>query len=98
MLKSLKEYAYILYNHKLKTFYTVLTVNFKRRLSQHSSGLVPFTAKGLPYGVVYIRGFVVKLDAQKEESFLKAGKGRERIQFLLKNMFDTINGELPKRS
>jgi len=50
---------------------------------EHNSGNSPFTSQNKPWELVYYEAFISKSDAQREEEFLKSGKGRERIRFLL---------------
>ncbi|MBD3311680.1 MAG: GIY-YIG nuclease family protein [Candidatus Magasanikbacteria bacterium] len=78
-------YVYILYSEKLKKKYIGYTSNLKSRIEVHNKGKVPFTSKGIPWQLIYYQVFCNKQDAMEEEKFLKTGKGRERIKFLLKN-------------
>ena len=58
-------------------------------MSQHNLGNVTSTKIGRPWKLVYYEAFLSKKDALREELFLKSGKGRERIKYLLedKDMF-----------
>jgi putative endonuclease len=58
-----------------------LTVRFKN----HNFGKVKSTRNYKPFKLIYYEGFINETDARIEEKFLKTGKGRERIKFLLKN-------------
>lgn len=78
-------YVYVLLSKKDKKLYIGSTSNLKRRVLQHSSGLVDSTKSRLPIKIIYYEGFVSKTDCLREELFLKSGKGRERLKELLKN-------------
>ncbi len=76
-------YVYILKSEKNNKLYKGFTNDLKRRLSEHNSGKSTFTSQNGHWELVYYEAFKNKIDAQKEEKFLKSGKGRERIKFLL---------------
>lgn len=42
----------------------------------------------MPWRLIYYEAFSDKEDATREEKFLKSGKGRERIQWLLKKVLE----------
>jgi len=75
--------VYILYSKKLNKKYIGVTKNLKERVDQHKSKQTPFTSKDSDWKLVYYEVFSSKLDAYSEEKFLKTGKGRERIKYLL---------------
>ncbi|HNW09466.1 MAG TPA: GIY-YIG nuclease family protein [bacterium] len=81
-------YVYILFSGKLGKKYIGFTSNLKKRMLYHNSGKSCYTCKGIPWKLVYYEVFRSEIDARKEEFFLKSGRGRERISFLLK---DTLN-------
>jgi len=76
-------FVYILFSRKLNIYYKGFTANLKNRLTQHNLGKVHSTKAGIPWQIVYFEGFLSKSDARREEIFLKSGKGRERIKYLL---------------
>ncbi|MCB9798885.1 GIY-YIG nuclease family protein [Candidatus Nomurabacteria bacterium] len=78
-------YVYVLYSHKLQKRCIDYTGNLKERFMQHQSGKVPFSKKGRPWRLVYYQAFNNSVDAKIEEKFLKSGKGRERLGYILKN-------------
>ena len=55
------------------------------RIKEHNSGSMKTTQSGKPWTLIYYEAFINKTDALIEEKFLKTGKGRERLNFLLKN-------------
>lgn len=80
--KQKMHYVYILkgINNKL---YKGSTDDLKKRIVAHNSGRVRSTKIGRPWELLYYEAFTNKKLARKEELFLKTGKGRERIKFLL---------------
>jgi len=79
-------YVYIIFSKKINKKYIGFTKNLKRRISEHNKGIGSvFTTKGLPWKLIYYQCFINENDARAEEMFLKSGKGRERLKFLLKS-------------
>jgi putative endonuclease len=78
-------YVYILYSEKIRKRYVGSTSDLRERIERHNSGKSVFTSKGIPWELLYYEAFISKNDALKEEKFLKSGKGRERIKYLLEN-------------
>ncbi|HVY67414.1 MAG TPA: GIY-YIG nuclease family protein [Patescibacteria group bacterium] len=76
-------YVYILYSKKTCRLYKGSTENLKQRLAQHNQGQVRSTKTGVPWVLIYYEAFSSKTDALREELFLKSGKGRERLKYLL---------------
>ncbi|MEI8096624.1 MAG: GIY-YIG nuclease family protein [Candidatus Moraniibacteriota bacterium] len=81
-------YVYILQSKKNKRLYKGVTNDLKRRLKEHNSGNVPFTKNLMPWELVFYEAFLSKEDASREEKFLKSGKGRDRIKWLLKSVLE----------
>jgi putative endonuclease len=81
-------YVCILQSKKNERLYKGVTNDLKRRLKEHNSGSVPFTKTLMPWILIYYEAFSRKEDAAREEKFLKSGKGRERIKWLLKSFFE----------
>jgi len=42
----------------------------------------------MPWTLIYYEAFLSKKDARREELFLKTGKGRERLTYLLENILE----------
>ncbi|HPT40725.1 MAG TPA: GIY-YIG nuclease family protein [Candidatus Paceibacterota bacterium] len=78
-------YVYILYSDKSNKIYKGSTADIKNRLKEHNAGEVQSTKAFRPWQLIYLETFINKTDARKEELFLKSGKGRERVKYLLKN-------------
>jgi len=83
--EKLMHYIYILYSFKLHKIYKGSTTDLKTRLINHNSGKVRSTKHGRPWELVYYEAFINKTDCRREELFLKSGKGRERVKYLLRN-------------
>jgi putative endonuclease len=75
-------YVYILQNKK-KELYKGSTQDLKQRLIDHNNGRVTSTKNKRPWQLIYYEAFLSKKLARKEELFLKTGKGRERIKYVL---------------
>ena len=83
-------YVYVIYSKKLNKRYIGRTDNLRSRIKRHNSGNSDFTSRGIPWKLIYYEAFIIKKDAIMEESFLKTGKGRERLKFLLKNITEEL--------
>lgn len=78
-------YVYILYSRIKRQRYIGYTDDLRRRIDEHNSGKTKSTILGKPWKLIYYQGFLSKTDARREELFLKSGKGRERLQYLLQD-------------
>ncbi len=78
-------YVYIIYSKKLNKKYIGYTKDLKRRLNRHNNNRSNYTSKGGQWKLLYYEVFRSEKDARQEELFLKTGRGRERLKFLLKN-------------
>ncbi|MBI2041854.1 MAG: GIY-YIG nuclease family protein [Candidatus Nealsonbacteria bacterium] len=76
-------YVYILKSQRNGKLYNGLTDDLKRRIKEHNSEKSEFTKNNGPWKLIYYEAFISREDARKEELFLKSGKGRERIKYLL---------------
>ena len=68
-------YVYIIQSKKDKSYYTGLTENLKRRLTEHNQGSVRFTLSKRPYMLVWYSAFLSKEKALEFEKYLKVGSG-----------------------
>ena len=78
-------YVYILKSLRNGKLYKGLTNDLKRRLGEHNAGHSEFTSNNGPWKLIYYECFSNKEDAAREELFLKSGKGRERLGYLLES-------------
>jgi len=83
-------FVYILHSKKLNKKYIGLTNDIQRRIRQHKNGKSTFTASAEDWKIIYYEVFASKSDAIREEKFLKSGKGRERIKYLLQNTLQRL--------
>ena len=84
-------YVYIIYSEKLHKRYIGRAEDLQERIRKHNSKHTGFTSDGAPWKLIFYQAFLDKKDSIDEEIFLKSGKGRERLKFLLKNLMKTIN-------
>lgn len=80
-------YVYIIYSPHLKIKYTGSTSDLKKRINDHKKGFSEFTSRTKDWKLVYYEAFLSKKDALREEKFLKTGKGKERIEYLLTDIY-----------
>ena len=78
-------YVYILKSKKDAKLYKGFTNDLRRRIREHNSGKSTFTSKSGPWELLYYEAFKDKVDAKREEQFLKSGKGRERTKHLFRD-------------
>ena len=78
-------YVYILRSKKTRKLYKGSSNDLRRRVDEHNRKKVFSTRAYVPWRLIYYEAFANKNDALREELFLKSGKGRERIQYLLKH-------------
>jgi putative endonuclease len=76
-------YVYIIRSLKTGELYKGSTEDLKDRFKNHNTSKVLATKHGVPWKLIYYEAFLSKKDARREELFLKTGKGRERIKWLL---------------
>ncbi|MFH1597943.1 MAG: GIY-YIG nuclease family protein [Patescibacteria group bacterium] len=77
-------YVYIIRSLKTGKLYKGYSKNLKGRVKEHNSRKNASTKNGAPWKLIYYAVFSNKTDALREEKFLKSGKGKERLKFLLK--------------
>lgn len=76
-------YVYVLKSEKNGKLYKGFTTDLKRRFKEHNTDSNTFTGNNRPWKLVYYEVFMDKKSARREEVFLKSGKGRERLKYLL---------------
>ncbi len=84
-------YVYILLSKRNGKIYKGFTTDLKRRLNEHNKKEEKSTKFGAPWLLVYYEAFSNKTDALREELFLKSGRGRERIKYLLEKTLERVN-------
>jgi putative endonuclease len=63
--------VYILYSNRIDRFYTGQTEDLERRLLEHNRGKTAFLARGMPWKIVYYKGFSSRTEAMEHERFIK---------------------------
>ncbi len=74
----MKYFVYIIFSSKLNKYYTGFTENLEVRLEQHNSGKSTFTAKGIPWVMVYNLAVNSANEARQLEKIIK-GRGAKRF-------------------
>jgi len=78
-------YVYILKSLKDGKIYTGFSSNLKRRLSEHTQGIVKSTKNRRPLKLICYQAFVSEIDAKNEEKYLKSGsKARNALKLRIK--------------
>ena len=81
---STKYYVYTLLSLRDFEIYTGLTTDLKRRLEEHSRGMVSSTRIRIPFKLVHYEYFVNLTDAASREKYLKTSSGRAQLKQSLK--------------
>ncbi len=76
----MKYYTYVLYSPVYDKIYIGYTNNLERRLHFHNQGIQGWTAKYIPWDLVYHEEFETKSEAMKRERELKSYQGRKFIR------------------
>jgi putative endonuclease len=77
--------VYVLRSLKDRKFYTGVTKNIEKRLSEHNEGLNKSTIHRGPFELVYYEACRNNLDALHREKYLKTTYGKRYIKNRLKN-------------
>ena len=81
-------YVYLLENKNDKSWYIGSTSNIKQRIKDHQSGSGSRTTRlKKDWELIYLEGYLNKLDALGREKFLKSGSGRNYLKKQLQNYF-----------
>jgi putative endonuclease len=81
-------YVYIILSKTNGKLYKGFSSDLKRRIWEHNHGKVISTKAWLPWKLIYYEAFSDKTDALREELFLKSGKGKGRIKYLLESTLE----------
>lgn len=76
-------YVYVIKSEKTGKLYKGSTADLKSRLKGHNTGKTSSTRNDRPWKLVYYEAFLDKKSALIEEKFLKSGKGKERLKYIL---------------
>lgn len=80
---SIMYYVYVIKSSRDGRLYKGFTSNITNRIKEHNLGEVSSTRVFCPWELVYYEAFLSIKDVRREELFLKSGKGRERLKYLL---------------
>ena len=78
-------YVYILKSLSHKKVYIGQTENLDRRLREHNSGKSNYTAKFVPWEIVYTEKFYSRVNALEREKYFKSASGRKFVKKILNN-------------
>lgn len=81
-------YVYILKSSKYDQWYTGVTNDLRRRVSEHNSGKSTYTRHRGPYKLLYYEASFDEKDAKAREKYLKSGVGKRYLKNRLKNLLD----------
>jgi putative endonuclease len=80
-------YLYILREINSNTYYIGITSDPKRRLTEHNTNSNHYTGKNSKiWEMVFIKFYVNKTDARKEELRLKKAKNKKYLEWYIANM------------
>ena len=77
-------YVSILRSEKSGQWYTGVTHDLRKRLSQHNLGQSNWTKGGVPWELIYYEACLNDGDAQAREKYLKSGPGKAYLKNRLK--------------
>lgn len=78
-------YVYILQSVKDKTLYKGWTSDLRRRIQEHNSGKGFYTSQHIPFKLIYYEAYLLKVDAEARERYLKTSMGMRVIKKQLGN-------------
>ena len=81
-------YVYVLRSLKDHQFYTGMTADLKRRVSEHENGRSEATRLRRPFRLMYYEAYVNEQDAQRRERYLKSGMGKRDLR---RRLCETLN-------
>jgi putative endonuclease len=84
-------YVYILRSKKDRRFYVGYTADLRKRIEQHSDGIVESTKNRRPLELIYYEGCVKQQDALHREKYLKTAYGKRYIRNRLKEFLYALD-------
>jgi putative endonuclease len=78
-------YVYVLRSLNDQKFYVGFTKNLRKRVQDHTKGLVPSTKQRNPFELVYWEGCLDQTDATRREKYLKSSWGKRYIKSRLRS-------------
>ena len=83
-LEKIMWYTYIIKSKKDGLWYTGITDDLRKRLSDHNVGKVPSTKNRRSFDLIYYEACVNQQDAAAREKYLKSGMGKRYLKNRLK--------------
>jgi putative endonuclease len=77
-------YVYLLQSIKDKKFYTGFTSDLRKRFNEHNQGMSGYTKNRGPFKLIYYEAYLLKVDADASERYLKTSMGMRVIKKQLK--------------
>ena len=78
--------VYIVYSAAVDKYYVGYTVDIKKRLVEHNTGISTYTAKATDWELKFAREFMSRKEAMSEERRIKAKKSRKYIEWLISSV------------
>ena len=78
-------YVYVLHSTLDNGLYIGYSIDVKRRLNQHKTGLSFATSYRRPWKLIYYEAYTDEADAPGRERYLKSGGGRRLLRMQLRN-------------
>lgn len=80
-------YVYVLQSVKNQEIYIGYTVDLRKRLQDHNSGLNFSTKPYRPWQIIHFEAYRNKEDAKRREKYLKTSQGSRLLKRMLKEYF-----------
>lgn len=84
-------YTYVLFSHRDRRLYIGFTANLERRFEDHLCGRVESTRDRRPLELIYYEAYPSAVEAERRESYLKGGNGREVLKEQLRLTFERLH-------
>ena len=81
--------VYVLKSLKDGRQYIGYTADIRRRIKEHNAGRTESTRRRRPFEIIHTEVYDKKEEAESREKYLKSGRGREELKFIL-------SGAVPK--
>ena len=70
-------YVYIIYSDQHSRYYTGMTANLDRRISEHNEGKNRSTRMHVPWRIIHFEEYVTRIEARSREKYFKSAAGRK---------------------
>ena len=79
-------YVYVLKSLQYDQWYTGITNDLKRRVTEHNNGKSTYTKYRGPYKLLYYEASYDEKDTRAREKYLKSGVGKRYLKNRMKNL------------